>query len=68
MSEENVEVVRWAFAYEVYGRGDRAEATTYFAPDFVMNPIEEGPFVGLDSIRDKFGHWASAWEDLEVDG
>ena len=26
MSQENVEIVRRAFAYEVYGYGDRAEA------------------------------------------
>jgi ketosteroid isomerase-like protein len=66
MSQENVEIVRWAFAYEMYGRGDRAEAATYFAPDFVMNPVEEGPSYGLDSIRDNIEQWASAWEDLEV--
>ncbi len=66
MSQENVEIVRWAFAYEMYGHGDRAEAATYFASDFVMNPIEEGPSYGLDSIRDNFEQWASAWEDLEV--
>jgi ketosteroid isomerase-like protein len=66
MSQENVEIVRWAFAYEMYGRGDRAQAEIYFAPDFVMNPIEEGPFYGLDSIRDNIEHWASAWEDFEV--
>jgi ketosteroid isomerase-like protein len=66
MSQENVEIVRWAFAYEMYGRGDRAQAADYFAPDFVNNPIEEGPFYGLDSIRDNIEHWASAWDDFEV--
>jgi ketosteroid isomerase-like protein len=66
MSQENVEIVRWAFAYEMYGRGDRAQAATYFAPDFVMNPIEEGPFYGLDSIRDNIEHWKRAWDDFEV--
>jgi ketosteroid isomerase-like protein len=66
MSQENVEIVRWAFAYEMYGRGDRAQAADYFAPDFVMNTIEEGAFYGLDSIRDNIEHWASAWEDFDV--
>jgi ketosteroid isomerase-like protein len=66
MSQENVEIVRWAFAYEMYGRGGRAQAAAYFAPEFVMNPIEEGPFYGLDSIRENIEHWASAWEDFEV--
>jgi len=43
MSEENVEIVRRAFAYEVYGVGDRAEAEAIFDPDVVMNPTDEGP-------------------------
>lgn len=67
MSEGNVEIVRRAFAYEMYGRGDRAQAEALFAPDFVNNPIEDGPFYGLDSIRDNIEHWASAWEDFEVE-
>ena len=40
MSEENVEIVRRAFAYEIYGVGDRAEAEAIFDPNVVMNPIE----------------------------
>ncbi|MGH2993634.1 MAG: hypothetical protein ACRDL1_08860 [Solirubrobacterales bacterium] len=32
MSRENVEVVRRAFAYEIYGKGDRAEAEALFDP------------------------------------
>ena len=43
MSEKNVEIVRRAFAYEVYGVGDRAEAEAIFDPDVVMNPTDEGP-------------------------
>jgi ketosteroid isomerase-like protein len=66
MSEENVEIVRRAFAYEIYGVGDRAEAEAIFDPNFVMNPTEEGPSYGLDAIRDNFERWASAWEDLQV--
>jgi ketosteroid isomerase-like protein len=66
MSKENVEIVRRAFAYEIYGQGDRAEAEAIFDPNFVMNPTEEGPSYGLDAIRDNFERWASAWEDLQV--
>jgi ketosteroid isomerase-like protein len=66
MSGENVEIVRRAFAYEIYGRGDRADAEALFDPYVVMNPTEEGPSYGLDEIRDNFEHWREAWEELEV--
>jgi ketosteroid isomerase-like protein len=66
MSEENVELVRRAFAYEVYGLGDRAEGEAIFDPFVVMNPTEEGPSYGLDAIRDNFEHWKVAWEELDV--
>jgi ketosteroid isomerase-like protein len=66
MSEENVEVVRRAFAYEIYGVGDRAEAEAIFDPHVVINPTEEGPSYGLDAIRDNIEHWRSAWSELEV--
>ena len=66
MSQENVEVVRRAFAYEIYGAGDRAEAEAIFDPDVVMNPTNEGQFHGLDAMRDDFKRWASAFEGLEV--
>jgi ketosteroid isomerase-like protein len=66
MSQENVEVVQRAFAYELYGRGDRAEAEAIFDPHVVMNPVEEGPSYGLDAIRDNFEHWKDAWDTLEV--
>jgi ketosteroid isomerase-like protein len=66
MSEENVEIVRRAFAYEHYGVGDRAEAEAIFDPNVVMNPTEEGPSHGLDAMRDDFERWASAFEELRV--
>ena len=66
MSQENVEIVRRAFAYEIYGVGDRAEAEAIFDPDVVINPTEEGPSYGLDAIRDNIEHWKGAWEELEV--
>jgi ketosteroid isomerase-like protein len=66
MSEENVEIVRRAFAYEHYGVGDRAEAEAIFDPHVVMNPTEEGPLSGLDAMRADFERWASAFEELRV--
>src|SRR6266542_3101192 len=66
MSQENVEIVRRAFEYEMYGRGDRAEAMAIFDPDFVMTPVEEGSSYGLDATRDNFERWRSAWEEFEV--
>jgi ketosteroid isomerase-like protein len=66
MSQQNVEIVRRAFAYEVYGHGDRAEAEALFDPYVVINPAEEGPSYGLDAVRDNFEHWKGAWEELEV--
>jgi ketosteroid isomerase-like protein len=66
MSEENVEIVRRAFAYEHYGVGDRAEAEALFDPHVVMNPTEEGPSYGPDAMRDDFARWASAFEELRV--
>src|SRR4051812_5909906 len=66
MSQENVEVVRRVFAYEIYGVGDRAEAEAIFDPDVVMNTTNEGSFHGLDAMRDEFARWASAFEELEV--
>jgi ketosteroid isomerase-like protein len=66
MSQENVEIVRRAFAYEIYGVGDRAEAEAIFDPDVVMNPVDEGPYYGLDAMRNDFERWASVWEELRV--
>jgi ketosteroid isomerase-like protein len=66
MSEENVEIVRRAFAYEVYGVGDRAEAEAIFDPNFVMNPTEEGLSYGLDAMQSKWERWTGAWDELEV--
>ena len=67
MSQENVEIVRRAFAYEIYGVGDRAEAEAIFDPKVVIDPTEEGPSFGLDAIRDNIERWRSAWEELEGD-
>jgi ketosteroid isomerase-like protein len=70
MSEENVEVVRKAIAYEYDGVGGRAEAEAIFDPQVVMNPIREGldeePAYGPDAMRDDWKRWASAFEELNV--
>ena len=66
MSQENVEIVRRAFAYEIYGVGDRAEAEAIFDPQVVMNPSDEGPSYGFDAMRSDYERWASVFEELSV--
>jgi ketosteroid isomerase-like protein len=70
MSEENVEVVRKAIAYEYDGVGDRAEAEAIFDPNVVMNPAHEGideePSYGPHAMRDDMERWSSAFEELTV--
>ena len=66
MSQENVEIVRRAFAYEIYGVGDRAEAEAIFEPHVVMNPSDEGPSYGFDAMRGDYERWASVFEELSV--
>src|SRR5262245_26903582 len=69
MSEENVEVVRKALAYEYDGVGGRAEAEAIFAPDVVMNPVhavDQEPSYGPSAMRDDWERWASAFEELTV--
>src|SRR5512132_371112 len=69
MSEENVETVRKAIAYEYEGVGDRAEAEAIFDPNVVMNPvhvIDEEPSYGPDAMRDDWERWASAFDELTV--
>jgi ketosteroid isomerase-like protein len=69
MSQENVEIVRRAFAYEIYGVGDRADAEAIFDPQVVMNPfhaIDEKPSYGPHAMRDDWERWASAFEELTV--
>ena len=66
MSQESVEVVRRAIAYEYYGVGDRAEAEAIFDPDVVLNPADEGPSHGPDEMRYDLERWASAFDELKV--
>jgi ketosteroid isomerase-like protein len=66
MSEENVEVVRRAIAYEYHGVGGRAEAEAIFDPQVVMNPMDERPSSGFDAMRADLERWASAFDELKV--
>jgi ketosteroid isomerase-like protein len=66
LSEDHVEIVRRAFAYEVYEGGDRAEAEAIFDPDVEYSPVEEEPLHGVDAIRENFRRWRDAWQELEV--
>jgi ketosteroid isomerase-like protein len=65
MSQENVEVVRRAWEYEMFGRGGE-DAVADFASDFVMNPVEEEPSYGRAAIRDNIQRFASAWDNLQM--
>jgi ketosteroid isomerase-like protein len=66
MSQENLEVVRRAIAYEYYGVGDRAEAEAIFDPRVVLNPIDEAASSGFAAMRADMERWASAFDDLKV--
>jgi ketosteroid isomerase-like protein len=66
MSQENVELVRRAIAYEYYGVGDRADAEAIFDPQVVLNPCDEGPSHGFDAMRADFERWSSVFEELKV--
>jgi hypothetical protein len=64
MSPENVEIVRRAWEYEMFGRTGGRDPLADFAPDFVMNPVEEEPSHGRAAIRDNFKRFETAWESL----
>ena len=66
MSQENVEIVRRAFAFGMQGRGDPAEALVDFDPDVVLNSVEQGTSRGRDAVQRNFKRWASAWEQSEA--
>jgi ketosteroid isomerase-like protein len=66
MSQENIEVVRKAIAYEYDGIGDRAEAEAIFDSDVVLNPTDEAPSSGFGAMRSDMERWASAFDELTV--
>jgi len=67
MSQENVEIVRRAWEFEMFGRAGNGDPLADFAPDIVMNPVEEEPSYGRAAIRDNFLRFETAWEKLEVE-
>ena len=70
MSEENVEIVRKAIAYEYDGVGDRAEAEAIFDPNVVMNPVHQGideeQRYGPHAMRDDWERWRAPFDELTV--
>ena len=66
MSQENVEIVRKAIAYEYDGVGGRAEAEAIFDPEVVLNPMDEKASSGFDAMRADMERWASAFDELTV--
>jgi ketosteroid isomerase-like protein len=66
VSQENVEIVRRAFAFGMQGRGDPAEALADFDPDVVLNSVEQGSSRGRKAVRENFERWTSAWERTEA--
>jgi ketosteroid isomerase-like protein len=66
MSQQNVEIVRRAFGFEVHGYNDPAEAWTYFDRDLLWNPIEEELSYGPDAVRAYYERWGGSWQEHEV--
>ena len=66
MSQENVEVVRRAIAYEYDGVGDLADAESIFDTHVVLNPIDEAASSGFAAMRADMERWASAFDELTV--
>jgi hypothetical protein len=54
MSQENVEIVRRAWEYEIFGRGGGDDPLADFALDVVMNPVEEEPSYGREVTAEQF--------------
>ena len=65
MSEESVEVVRRAIAYEYHGVGDRARRRRSLI-QVVLNPIDEAASSGFAAMRADMERWASAFDELKV--
>ncbi len=65
MSQENVEIVRQAFAS--YMNGDVATAVAHHADDVVFNPAEEPLMQGRDAVLAYIERWEEPWEDYETE-
>src|SRR5688500_4075488 len=64
MSQENVEIVRRAFAD--YAREGVQPDRGYLAPDVVWNPADEPPQHGEGAVLAYMERWEGEWEDLKT--
>ena len=64
MSEENVEIVKAAYA--AWNAGDMDAFRELYDPDIIMRPPERwpepGPFVGREAVIRQFGQLRETWE------
>jgi ketosteroid isomerase-like protein len=69
MSQENVEIVRDAYAR--YNAGERTPEPSFWHPDGEYHAAREDPdsavHRGIDAIRRQFASWHEAYPDLRVD-
>ena len=69
MSQENVEIVRDAYAR--YNAGERSPELWFWHPDAEYHAAREDPdsavHRGIDAIRQQFASWHEAYPDLRVD-
>jgi len=69
MSQENVEIVRDAYAR--YNAGERTPELSFWHPDAEYHAAREDPdsavHRGIDAIRRQFASWHEAYPDLRVD-
>jgi uncharacterized protein len=69
MSQENVEIVRDAYAR--YNAGERIPELWFWHPDAEYHAAREDPdsavHRGIDAIRKQFASWHEAYPDLKVE-
>jgi ketosteroid isomerase-like protein len=69
MSEENVEIVRRAYA--AWDREDREPALAFFADDVVWTPAREDPdpqpHRGREGVRQFWGQWEELFDNMRID-
>jgi ketosteroid isomerase-like protein len=69
MSEENVDIVRDAYAR--YNAGERIPELWFWHPDAEYHAAREDPdsavHRGIDAIRKQFASWHEAYPDLKVE-
>ena len=67
MSQENVEVVRQAWA--AFTRHDNAAALGFYDPEVELHGLglAGGVYRGLTGVREYFGDWLAAWDEFSTD-